>query len=444
MSKILLIGYNTPQLLGDTKIEAAHYRTWQFAEPLIEDGHQVCLCAGAPGEACEERSIPAEWQDSLLYHPIPFGDKGWITKLQSAHDNFDPDCIVAVNFSHALYATKLHTRKPIWMDIYGDMLTIAQAARFRAQSDRGIATLIAFMNSILKVGDVFSACGEPQKHMMVGELAMAGRLNSRTFGYQFTRVILPGSPSAIEPKPPNRKNISVFRQENIADEAFVVLWCGGYNTWTDVETLFRGLTFAMSENPKIHYLSVGASTYEAPNNVYVHLLSLIEKSPFRDRFHMLGWRPWSEMSEYYQNSDVGINIDALHYETIYGTRTRLVEMMASGLPIVTTLGAELSYMLKKRNAALTFDIGDWATLGNHLTLLAGDSQACADLGTKAYEISQTELSFRSTTKALREWVQSSKCAPDKELRSTSEKLRNFEYQARSVMRQVMWHMRGAN
>ena len=46
MSKVLVIGYNPPQIVPKVKIEAAHYRTWQFLQPLLDDGHEVCLCAG--------------------------------------------------------------------------------------------------------------------------------------------------------------------------------------------------------------------------------------------------------------------------------------------------------------------------------------------------------------------------------------------------------------
>ena len=73
MSKVLLIGFNPPQLLKDTKIEAAHYRTWQFLQPLIDDGHEVCLCAGARGEPALAGSQPmrAEWSGHVRYHPMP-------------------------------------------------------------------------------------------------------------------------------------------------------------------------------------------------------------------------------------------------------------------------------------------------------------------------------------------------------------------------------------
>lgn len=440
MAKILFVGYNPPQLVREIKIEAAHYRTWQFLEPLLEDGHTIALCAGARNEAPTAVAIPAAWQPRLQHHPIAFGKGSWVQQLQSIHDTFQPDCVIAVNFSHCLYVTKLQTHCPIWMDIYGDMVTIVQAAAYRARSDRGLQTSIAFMQAVLQKGDVFSGCGLPQQHMMVGELAMAGRLNHRTFGYQFARTIPPGSPPGQNVAIPRQEARQLLATHGITEDHFVVLWCGGYNTWTDVDTLFKALTWAMAENPSLHYVSVGANTYEAPDNVYTRLLNLIDKSPYRHRFHMLGWRPWSEIPQFYRESDVGINIDALHYETIYGTRTRLVEMIASGLPVVTSLGAELSYVLRDRGAALTFEVGDWQGMGEQLAILVREPALREQMALTAHEFANTVLSFAATTKAVREWVRRPQLAPDKEAQDMQARLKNTEFRLRATLRQAVWHL----
>ncbi|MFZ4661240.1 MAG: glycosyltransferase family 4 protein [Caldilineaceae bacterium] len=443
MSKILLLGYHPPQLVQNIKIEAAHYRTWQFLEPLLEDGHKVCLCAGARGETGDPALIPSAWQSQLLYKPVNFGQQGWVAQLQHIHDEFKPDCVVAVNFSHCLYVTKLRTHCPIWMDIYGDMLTIMQAAAFRARSDRGLDTSIGFMRAVAQKGDVFSGCGLPQQHMMVGELAMVGRLNYRTFAYEFVRTVPPGSPPGRPATIPRQQARTLLASHGIKEEDFVVLWCGGYNTWTDVETLYKALTSAMVQAPNLHYVSVGANTYEAPDNVYTHLLRLIDLSPYRERFHMLGWRPWAEIPQFYQESDVGINIDALHYETLYGTRTRLVEMIASGLPVVTSLGAELSYLLRDHNAALTFAVGDWQTMGEQLVRLATDRTLRNIMAKTAYDFATGDLSFANTTSAIRNWVQHPKLAPDKQQQGIELRVRSWEYRIRAAMRQALWRMAAA-
>lgn len=443
MSKVLLIGYNPPQLVANIKIEAAHYRTWQFLEPLLADGHEVYLCAGARNEPQTSVTIPPAWQALLHHQAIAFGSKGWVEALQRAHDQFQPDCIVAVNFSHCLYATKLQTTKPIWMDIYGDMLTIMQAAAYRTQSDRGLQTSIAFLHQILCKGDVFSGCGLPQQHMMVGELAMTGRLNQHSFGYAFARTVPPGSPPGHQVTIPRQAARTLLAEQGIGEADFVVLWCGGYNTWTDVDTLFKALTWAMAQDPALHYVSVGANTYEGADNVYTRLLGLIDKSPYRARFHMLGWRPWVEMPQFYTESDVGINIDALHYETIYGTRTRLVEMIASGLPVVTSLGAELSYLLRDRAAALTFEVGDWQGMGEQILKLAKERALRDQMARTAHEFANTVLSFAATTKAVREWVRDPRLAPDKAYGNTGSRAKRLEHQLRAVMRQAIWRLTAA-
>jgi glycosyltransferase involved in cell wall biosynthesis len=441
MAKVLMIGYNPPQVVPHAKIEAAHYRTWQFLEPLLDDGHQICLCAGTRHEVAGREDVPRAWRDRLQYHAIRFGASGWVKQLQAAHDAFAPDCIVAVNFSHCLYATKLNTDAPIWMEIYGDQLTIMQASYYRKQSDRGLDTQIAFMLEVLRKGDVFSGCGQAQCRMLVGELAMAGRLNRRTFGYEFTRVILPGSPPRSGAATTTKEGRRDFlAPHGIKDSDFVLLWCGGYNTWTDVDTLFCGLQVAMQNSPRLHYVSVGANTYSAPDNVYDRFVKMAAASPFADRYHLLGWRPWSEMAAFYRESNVGINIDALHYETIFGTRTRLVEMIAAGLPVVTSLGAELSYMLRDAGAASVFDVGDWQALGAAITDMAADAEGTARMAQAALHYAQHDLSFAATMQPLREWVVAPGRAPDQLPPSTSERLRNVEHRTRSTLRHLLWRI----
>lgn len=443
MSKVFLIGYNPPQLMGSAKIEAAHYRTWHFLQPLLDDGHEVCLCAGAVGEPPIERPfIPPEWAAHLQYVSVHFGQTGWQQTLQRAHDQFIPDCIVAVNFSHCLYATKLRTDKPIWMDIYGDMITIMQAASFRLQSDRGMTTLIGFMQRVLQVGDAFSGCGIPQKHALVGELAMTGRLNRRTFGFEFAHVVLPGAPPPRLSQIPAKQHRTFLKELGVEDDDFVLLWCGGYNTWTDVETLFAGLEWAMSRNPKIRYVSVGSSTYGLPGSVYEQFGQMVAQSPYRERYHLMGWQPWNEIPKYYQESDAGFNIDALHYETLYGTRTRLVEMIAAGLPVITSLGSELSYLLQANEAALAFAVGDWQCLGDQILTLAQDETYRRQMAAKALQYATQDLSFYETTAPLRAWVQNPQKAPDHVNQNFQDRVKTWEYRGRALLRQIIWQLFG--
>jgi glycosyltransferase involved in cell wall biosynthesis len=293
------------------------------------------------------------------------------------------------------------------------------------------------MQRVLRKGDIFSGCSLPQQHMLVGELAMVGRLKSRTFGYQFSQIVLPGSPAKIKHHNDTNAN-SFLEKQNIPNESFIILWCGGYNTWTDIETLFTGLVWAMERNEHIHFISVGANTYEGPDNVYRRFIALISDSEYKDRFHLLGWRPWAEIDMYYHVSHLGINIDALHYETIYGTRTRLVEMLAAGLPIITSIGCELSTLIGNYGAGLVFDSGDPLAMGLQILSLSNDDVLYTAMVEKALRMAQNELSFYNTTAPVRAWVNQPSKAPDNISTNFSYIKKDLEYKIRSIIRQLIW------
>jgi glycosyltransferase involved in cell wall biosynthesis len=442
MSRVLVVGNALPTFYPDVHVEAAHYRTWQFVESLVHDGHEILLVGEANGsrDAVVAPTIPSTW-NNLTYRALDFTRYGWRRRLQALHDRFRPDCIVGVNFYPSLYATRLHTSSPMWLEVYGDMLTILQAVCYRRQNNNGQLTTRRYLRQILTRGDVFSACGEPQQHAIVGEIAMAGRLNWQTFGYSFSRVIPPGSaPLQVDrPAPALRTNAA---QLGIPPDAFVVLWAGGYNTWTDVDTLHRGLELAFEQGTNVHFVSLGASTYVADDNMYLRFQDMIARSPNRSRYHLLGWRPWKEIPAYCAESDVGINIDALHYETIYGTRTRLLEMIAAGLPVVTTLGSDLSYRLQAQGIAFGFDVGDWRTFGQLLIDLSDRRDSCLELSQRASRAAREAWSFSETTRPLRDWVRDPQRAPDRN-RPDSFTTR-MVLTAKAAVRQFLWSTLGAD
>jgi glycosyltransferase involved in cell wall biosynthesis len=443
MAKVLLIGATPPQLLTGGKIEASHYRTWQFLQPLIDAGHQAALCAGEPPGSHRPHSIDADvaFPGLVAFQPIAFGERGWVATLQKMHDVFQPDCVVAVNFFPSLHATKLKTDRPLWMDIYGDQITIQQSFCHRLGSDRGLPTTIRFMRQVLQAGDIFSACGEVQKHMLVGELAMCGRLNRCSFGYEFVRVVLPGTPRATAASDSAGDRDATRARLGLGPNDFAMLWCGGYNTWTDVETLFNGVDLAMARHTGVHYVSVGASTYDAPDNMYERLLRMIGRSPHAARWHMLGWRPWTEVAQYYTACDVGLNIDAMHYETLYGTRTRLVEMMAAGLPVVTTEGTELSALIRQCGVGVTFPVGDHTQMARQLVTLAEDPAALARMATGTRRTARTRFSFDETTAPLRDWVRTPARAPDREAHLRTAGIA-AKHRLRALVRHVTWQVTG--
>jgi glycosyltransferase involved in cell wall biosynthesis len=426
------MGYELPAL-SESTIEARSYRTWQFVQPLLENGHDLCFIAST---STRQMKVLHPFGSSFVYHRLNLRQGGWLSQLNSITSDFKPDATLAVMFNNGLRATRLKHKKPLWIDIYGDRITENQIAAHTSGSDRGIQISYEYLNLILRHGDKYSTCSTPQKFAMVGQLSTAYRLNRHTMGYEFVHAILPGAPSdhsKVSPK-------LVLRGKQVPNDAFVVLWCGGYNVWTDVDTLFQALHQAMEKDSRIHFVSAGAGVQLTNNNSYERFLEMISRSPHRDRFHMLGWQPSSVVPGLYPQADVGINLDAFHYETQLGTRTRLVEMMHYGLPVITTLGCELSYVVEKQGLGLTFPIGDAKTFENHILTLAKNKSLQQKLAAQAQSYTNHQLSFQNTTHPFLEWARKPFFAPDRDRMHSRFSTRDVEHRLRTAMRSLLWRI----
>ena len=414
-------------------MEAANYRTWQLVQPLVDDGHTVLLAAGRIGPDFPVPP-PAEQIGTLHYKPIRFSRPGWMGRVQGIHDEFRPEAILGVMFTGALRASRVRTDAPRWYDIYGDQMAEMQAAAYRKGSNRGIATQLGFFDKVLKTGDVFSACGPSQRHALIGQLSMAGRLNAATFGVDLVNVIPPGALGIAQT--PVR---GLLRGQVVDPDSHIILWCGGYNSWTDVETLFAGLELALRGDPKLHFVSVGG---ELPfSGVYARFCEQVGGSSERDRFHLLGWQPVATIPGYYVDADIGLTLDTACYEAELGTRTRLVEMMQYGVPIVTTKACDLSRTIASEGLGLTFPIGDSTKMAREILLLSLNDEPRQSASARAREYAATTLSLGSSTTQLRDWVRQPQHAPDRAAPS-DRRVFSWRHELRALARQAIWSIVG--
>lgn len=96
MSRILLSSYAPPPLIGNAKIEAAHCRTWQLLEPLLNDGDYPTVMQATAFRAGGDRGIQTvvgfvqealkigDWR-SLADHVVTLAGNRAQTGAMSAH-----------------------------------------------------------------------------------------------------------------------------------------------------------------------------------------------------------------------------------------------------------------------------------------------------------------------------------------------------------------------
>jgi len=386
-------------------------RTWQFAKPLIDDGHEVTIIASRIPfvyEDEQEKPCPSVENGCVIYRVYQEEfERGNFTEWLIGE--LDPDCIVGATAYPSYVALLYAGEKPVWADIFGSILAEAQVKAAVYADDSYLEHFHRINNLILHTADHYSTVSERQKYELIGQLGVAGRLTSRTLGHEFVSAI----PCGIDAS--SAACIKPLRRDR-GDGEFVVLWSGGYNTWTDVKTLFRGLEKAMSISEKVKFISTGGEIAGHDERTYANFVRMVENSNYRDRFELKGWLRKSQVIDLYGQASVGLNIDAVHYEVTFGSRNRILEWALYGIPALTTSLCELTMELEKNGLIFTFYPGDADSLAEKIIELEGKDEMLADLGNRLREFVISKYSFENTTKELREWASDPVHSPDFESR----------------------------
>jgi glycosyltransferase involved in cell wall biosynthesis len=410
--KLFAVGIGPVPFESSSTLYGLGHRTWNLVKPLVDDGHQVRLVAGRIPSASElGLNLPVVQlvlkTKALEYIAInemqPFLELNEVRKLYEA---FEPDCSLGINGLAASVLSRLHPAVPFWADLNGWLMAEAQSKAKKINSDTPLDEFWAQEEIIVKTADVFSTVSIPQKYALLGELAALGRLTAINTGYEFVYHI----PNAIETTPEQHTNQVV--RDQLGQEPFIILWSGGYNTWTDIETLFTGLTKAMERNDRIRFVSTGGILRGHDEKTYLRFQILINESKYRDRFILHGWVPSEEVNNYYFESDLGINIDIFNYETVFGARNRLLHMMKYGLPVITTCGTEISNVIQENQLGLTFEIGNAEQLTDQILYAGLHQDELKSMGLKAKQFVYDHYTSEKTAMPVRKWMKEPKFAPD--------------------------------
>lgn len=410
MSRLLILGHS-PLPWEPSAIQCSgNLRTWHLVKPLLDAGHEVRLVAAQVPDSCPaeaERETEMR-RDRLHYFSVAmdlFHDRGY---LQGHHDAFDPDAIIGINNYPTSRTVNIETDRPVWCDLNGWAMAEAQTKAATYNDDAYLSHFWRMEASVLDRADVISTVSRAQAHATVGELAQRGRLSRRNVGYEFCHPI----PNALSDNTYEHVP-GVIRGSRVADDDFVLLWVGGYNTWTDVDLLFGALDRAMSQLNTLHFVSTGGALKGHDDLTFEKFRRRIQAASFRDRVHFAGWVPTSHVPSYYFESDLGINVDRRSYETQFGARNRLNDMLKAGLPILTTLGTEISYDLAQRDLALTAPMGDVESFAERILWAHDHREALRSMADAASTFAHRAYSYAHTVGPLLQWAEAPRRAPDR-------------------------------
>jgi glycosyltransferase involved in cell wall biosynthesis len=178
-------------------------------------------------------------------------------------------------------------------------------------------------------------------------------------------------------KPIHIRQVLKGKVEGIKKDDFVIIWGGGIYNWFDPLILIKAMAEISKTRDDIKLFFMGV---EHPNPEVKKLelvsktVNLAKKLGVYDKnvFFNFGWVEYDDRQNYLLESDVGIITHPEHIETRFSFRTRILDYLWAGLPIISTKGDSLSDLVERESLGITVREKDVSDLVSAILKLADD------------------------------------------------------------------------
>ncbi|MCU1682255.1 MAG: glycosyl transferase [Amycolatopsis sp.] len=282
---------------------------------------------------------------------------------------------------------KEYSAKIVVADLYDPMhLELLEQGKGVADDKRAkdLIGVTKVLDAQLERGDFFLCASERQRHFWLGHLAALGRLSPRLYDADpTTGSLLSVVPFGLSTEAPTRTGPGLRASlDGITETDHVVLWAGGVYSWFDPLTLIRAVEILRQRrgdvrlvflgmkhpNPEVAEMDIGAQTIRLSDS-----LGLTGKHVFFNE----QWVPYEERQNWLLDADCGVTTHYEHVETTFAFRTRVLDYLWAGLPIVTTDGDSFADLVREEKLGVVVPAQDANALAEALERSLYDTEFAA-------------------------------------------------------------------
>lgn len=260
-------------------------------------------------------------------------------------------------------------------DLYDPFLIENLALFAKQESSQRYKDAILRANTLaqeiaLATGDAFLCASERQRDLWLGMLGALGRLDHSEYARDPSlRRLIDVVPFGLPADPPIKtRRVLKGVVPGIGERDRVLLWGGGIWNWFDPLTVIQAVAELgrRRDDVKLYFLGVQHPNPETEEmGMDAEAVSLAKKLDVLDRsvFFNFGWVPYEDRVNFLLEADLGICAHFENIETRFAFRTRLLDYLWVGLPIVTTGGDVLSELVDDRKLGRVIperDVEGWA------------------------------------------------------------------------------------
>lgn len=349
-TRVLVI---TGDVLG-AKMAGPAIRAWEMAKAL----HGVC----------EVRLVST--QASTLEHdafPVRYADEA---ELKRQVDWCE--VLVFQGYTLSTFPWIRRTGKIIVADIY-DPMHLEYLEQGKDDSDRKRVKMTEYISEVLNVqlelADYLLCASEKQRDFWLGQLSAVSRINP--FNYDADpslRSLIDVAPFGISNEPAVQTRHAIKGEvPGIGLDDQVIIWGGGVYNWFDPLTLIRAVASLVPRHPRLRLYFLGV---KHPNPDVPAMRMAAETMRLSDELGLTGthvffnteWVDYEDRVNYLLDADLGVSTHFEHVETAFSFRTRILDYLWAGLPIVSTEGDTFAGLIREHELGAVVPPEDAAAL----------------------------------------------------------------------------------
>jgi glycosyltransferase involved in cell wall biosynthesis len=272
------------------------------------------------------------------------------------------DVLVVQGFALLQFPWLKHCAAKLVVDAY-DPIHLEQLTDLAAVSDtnarKQLNQTIAALTEQLRYADFIICASEKQRDFWLGYLSAIGRVNATTYAKdESLRSLIDVVPFGVA-RTPAKQTRHALRNTipGIGDDDFVMIWGGGIYNWFDPLSLITAVGLVAKKHKSVRLFFMGTvhpnplfKGYEMTQKAVElsNVLGLTDKHVFFND----SWVQYQERADYLLEANVGVSTHFIHLETQFSFRTRILDYLWAGLPILTTTGDSFAEIISQQELGL--------------------------------------------------------------------------------------------
>ncbi len=368
-SRILIISND----IVDARMAGPGIRAWEMAK-VLSSQNEVTLAVP------NDHPLAAEGFKVQTYRSkIGTG----LREMAEAHD-----VLVVQGFVLHLFPYLTQLGKRLVVDLY-DPFTLENLHVFSHDLMEERTSVhqshLEVLNAQIRAGDFFLCASEKQRDYWIGMMAANNRINPHQYDSDPTlRDLIDVVSFGMPTEPPTAaKRVLKGVHPGIGERDKVILWGGGIWEWFDPLTLIEAVDRIRKSRPEVKLFFMGV---KHPNPLVPAMEMTAKAIELAKELGLEGtaiffneWVPYEERASYLLEADVGVSLHFDHLETRYSYRTRVLDYIWAGLPVVCTGGDAVGEVVAANGLGRVVDYRDVDGLvGALLSVLDEPRESYAD------------------------------------------------------------------